>query len=437
MDTFEDLANLKQEFQVKTTIKFTGEPRKVKGRKLFKDTWQELRNIELVVKVMPKGSKSQQSQTLTSSFQGQGLTEFTLFPRLPLELRRKIWGFTVDSRLVEEKYCRQSGEGYGQYWEESVRSLSPINIVPYSSMPASFWACLESRDEVARYYEDIAAIPETRMVCEVWPKKPVENLPSLLPPNPFSLNQAIFNFKRLCEEDSLHPLPPSVPFNPDRDIIGFDSLKCLDIETFYFCQPEVRLLLHNVPLPAGRPAWRNELFPTYQPWIIQPSTVKRVQTTPRSLLSRRFHDHYFEKQGWRDPCMIFIGFIYQDLDEFIIQDFDCRFPHKLDLPEDRELWKEWILRMFKVESAHNEYAFVRAGSAFKVPEVIIRPGAKIARPCEDCSKIQKISREEFKERKEIKYYLKNFYRNLAEKGDQDEEDSDDSDDSYGVYMVPF
>ncbi|KAF7869675.1 hypothetical protein EAF04_004459 [Stromatinia cepivora] len=425
MDNFEDLADLKQEFQVKTTVKFTGEPRKVKGRKLFKDTWQELANIRLDVEVKSEVAKSQQTQALTSSFQGQGLTEFTLFPKLPLELRRKIWGFTVDSRLVEEKYCRQSGKGVASEWEISVRSLSPINIVPYSSMPASFWACLESRDEVARYYEDIAALPETRMVCEVWPKKPVENRPSLLPSVPFSINQAIVNFKRLCEEDSLHPLPPSVPFNPDQDIIGFHSLKCLEIRTLWYLRPELQLLFHNLPLPAGRSAWRIEGFPTYQPWIIHPSTVKRVQTTPRSLLSRRFDDHNFEKYGLRDPCMIFIGFIYQDLDEFIVQDFDCMFPHKLDLPADRELWKEWILRMFIVESAHDEYAFVRAGSAFKVPKVVIRPGAKIARPCEDCSKIQKDSRKQFKELKDNKYILKNWDRIYPKKDDQNEENSDD------------
>ncbi|CAD6448638.1 96ed956e-e206-4fa0-ba10-43951717436a-CDS [Sclerotinia trifoliorum] len=414
MDTFEDLANLAEEFQVKTTTKFTGEPRKYRSRQLFQDTWQELTNINLDVEEKSADSKSQQSQALPSSIQDQRFAEFTLFPKLPLELRRKIWAFTVESRLIEEKYCRHFGEGHGRYWKKSVRSLFPINIVPYSSMPASFWACSESRDEVARYYEDIAAIPETRMLCEVWPQMPIEAIRSLLQSNPFSLNQAIVNFKLLCEEDSSHPLPPSVPFNPDQDIIGFESLTCVDVGEDYDLHPVARQVFHNTPLPLDWEPWRNDLFPTYQPLIIHPSIVKRVQITPRSLLRRYFKDDRFERDGLRRPYMIFIGFIYQDLNELIIQDFDCKLPHKLDSPEERELWKEWILRMFKVESAHDEYASVRAGSAFKVPKVVIRPGTKIARPCEDCSTSQKREQKRARDVKDIQYYYKHFVLNCPE-----------------------
>ncbi|APA12957.1 hypothetical protein sscle_10g077270 [Sclerotinia sclerotiorum 1980 UF-70] len=383
MDTFEDMANLAEGFQVKTTIKSTGEPRLYRG---------QLRNVNLDVEDESEGSKSQQPQALPSSIQGQCFPEFTLFPKLPLELRRKIWGFTVEPRLIEEKYCRHFGEKYGPHWEKKVRTLFPLNIVPYSSMPASFWACSESRNEVARCYVDIAAISKTRMLSERYSQMPIETIRPLLRADPFSLDQAIANFKRLCEEDSSLPLPPSVPFNPDQDIIRFDSLKTIDIRGLREWLSELRLLRENMPMPSDRKAWRVDDYPFEPPFIVHPSLVKRKNGAMKA--------------------MIFIGFIYQDLDEFIIQDSDCKFPHKLDLPENRELWTKWILWIFKVQSAHEEYAFMRAGSAFKVSKVVIRPGVKIARPFEDCSEGQKYAQS---------------------MDSQDKEDSDDSD--LGCFQV--
>ncbi|EDN92582.1 predicted protein [Sclerotinia sclerotiorum 1980 UF-70] len=127
-----------------------------------------------------------------------------------------------------------------------------------------------------------------------------------------------------------------------------------------------------------------------------------------TITSCKFDNHYFEKNGAM-KAMIFIGFIYQDLDEFIIQDSDCKFPHKLDLPENRELWTKWILWIFKVQSAHEEYAFMRAGSAFKVSKVVIRPGVKIARPFEDCSEGQKYAQSMVRAVKKSKHYIKYIY----------------------------
>ncbi|ESZ95506.1 hypothetical protein SBOR_4091 [Sclerotinia borealis F-4128] len=296
------------------------------------DTFQDLANMTLDVEIKTETANTQQSQALAPS---QGFKRSTLFSRFPVEIRRKIWGFTVAPRLVEEKFCRMPGNGditkrcFYNVWEPSIpRHLFPINIVPYNSMPAAFWACKESRNEIARYYHSIAIAPEDRVI--------------------------------------------------ERD-----------------------LLLNNVPLPKSWQPWR-VLPDRDQQWLIQPWAVKRIQITPRSLLSRTEleadEDLFFERDGNLEGYeKIFFSFVFQDLEEFIVQDFDCKLSHKLDSLANRDAWKEMISRMFRVESSHNEFEVMRAGSQFKVPNIEIRPGAKIARPCEDCMTISKIIKAEKKD----------------------------------------
>ncbi len=60
---------------------------------------------------------------LTLPYQQQALAEFTLFPKLPLELRNKIWRHTTeDTRIIKLYEIQTISTAYG--WESSVKGQS-------------------------------------------------------------------------------------------------------------------------------------------------------------------------------------------------------------------------------------------------------------------------------------------------------------------------
>ncbi|KAG4027602.1 hypothetical protein MFRU_028g00250 [Monilinia fructicola] len=283
----------------------------------------------------------------------QGAPEFKRFSELPAEVRSLVWRFTVpSSRLVEERFCR----------EPLVSSPCPLNGIPSSSMPDSFLACFESKEEITKHYA-----------------------------------QDTYGGDRGQARDDL-PIhfSPSVPFNPDQDTLLFDSL-------FTTSTDEWRIydFFQGGPMPVGLSDWRNDQFPFQQQWIIKPWTVKRVQITPRSLYIpmavEQFNNRY-EEDNFAEWDRVFVGFVFQDLDTFIVQDFDCKLTHKhfFYSLENQEDWKVRISLMFQVETTHHEYSDMRAGSTFAIPTIEIRPGAKIEKICEQCAdlaKFHKISRK--------------------------------------------
>ncbi|KAF7945796.1 uncharacterized protein EAE97_004834 [Botrytis byssoidea] len=84
--------------------------RQISERKLFMDAWRDLANIEIDVEVETESYAPEQSQVITPS--SQALTEFHLFPKLPLQTRRMIWEFTILPRAIQDSNCMLSGE-YG------------------------------------------------------------------------------------------------------------------------------------------------------------------------------------------------------------------------------------------------------------------------------------------------------------------------------------
>ncbi|TGO40220.1 hypothetical protein BHYA_0040g00280 [Botrytis hyacinthi] len=247
-------------------------------------------------------------------------------------------------------------------------------------MPAIFWTCFESRNEVAKYYHNIAVVPETTLEFE-------------------SIREEMFSF----------PLQPSVPFNPGLDVFNFDNLG-FEVHVVSFHPEEAALLYFKIPLPAGWKPWRR-VDEEMASWLIHSWAVKRAQITPGSRFWSVFRHDF--TNGLRLPMepVIFTNFIFQDLDEFIIQDADCVLYHKFDLPINRNHWRSYLMRMFRVEASHNEFVAMRAGSKFKIPKVTILPGAKFQKDI--------IAREDFEESRDAKYWHKQTQLRMVEKFGKD------------------
>ncbi|KAF7916672.1 hypothetical protein BELL_0406g00060 [Botrytis elliptica] len=302
-----------------------------------------------------------QNSAKTSSEDVVIFKQFSLFP---VEIRNKIWSFTVEPRLVKDKFCRMPLK---------LEPLAPLNIVPYDTMPGSFRACFESKEEVTKSYEQIGITGEecaTRGIV-------LERTPQ-----------------------HLSPFAPLVPFNKNLDVLSFDSLYTISAASSPRLSAERWLLQFNTPIPPWWQPWRTS---TTQPWLINPWDIKRVQITPLSLLSP---DDRENDMNYRNNCFdfwdrIFFNFVFQDLEEFIIQDLDCNLPHRhmFYSIKNKFLWRDIISRMFRVESSHNEFANMRAGSQFKLPKIVFRQGSKISTPCQYCRAASKRNKEERKNKK--------------------------------------
>ncbi|KAF5872408.1 uncharacterized protein Bfra_005767 [Botrytis fragariae] len=211
---------------------------------------------------------------------------------------------------------------------------------------------------------------------------------------------------------SSFPLQPSVPFNPDIDIFNFNNLK-FNEDLQWDHQAESLLLCENVPLPADWKPWRRA-DEVMRGWLIHPWVVKRVQITPKSRFWRCLNHDFSENPILQSQPVIFTNFIFQDLDEFILQDADCILYHRFDLPINRDNWS-YIMTIFRVEASHNEFAAMRAGSKFKIPKVTILPSAKISTRCKRCIERQMFPRKHFEDRKRLKYWNKQYQLRMIER----------------------
>lgn len=294
----------------------------------------------------------------------QDIALFKQFSLFPVEIRNKIWGFTAQPRLVKDKFCRM---------RLKLEPLAPLNIVPYDTMPGSFRAYFESKEEVTKSYEQIGITGEECAARGI----ALERTPH-----------------------HLGPFAPLVPFNKDLDVLSFDSLYTISARPRTGLSAELWLLQYNTPFRPRWQPWRISTTPILQPWLINPWDIKRVQITPLSLLSPddrendvNYRNNYFE--FWD---RIFVNFVFQDLEEFVIQDLDCNLPHRHTIHsiENQDVWRDIISRMFRVERSHNEFANMRAGSQFKFPKIIFRQGSKISKPCEYCRAASKRIKEDKK-----------------------------------------
>ncbi|TGO76417.1 hypothetical protein BELL_0156g00040 [Botrytis elliptica] len=411
MDTFQDFSSLALESQVKSTVKSTGEPEVIRKQDQFNNAWQELADMT----IDDEDNHSPQQSQGPAEFH----TKFHLFSKLPLDIRRMIWGLTVTPRLIESKHCvlpmeEANYENNGYINPLIPRALCPLNIVSYIGMPAAFWTCYEGRNAVAAYYHNIAAVPkDIELTHENLPIGTLEKYRPSRFSDFYSIDKQTRQFESIREDMFSFPLQPSVPFNPDIDVFNFNDLK-YDDNVMWSHRAEYHLLTKNIPLPAGWKPWRRA-DEVMRGWLIHPWVVKRVQITPESRFwGGMYHD--FSKNpvlGWAPT--IFTNFIFQDLDEFILQDDDCLLYHRFDLPINRDGWRICIEKMFRVEASHNEFAAMRASPEFKIPKVTILPGAKISKRCKSCIQKQMFLRQNFELTKRRKYWNKQFTLRMIER----------------------
>lgn len=108
-----------------------------------------------------------------------------------------------------------------------------------------------------------------------------------------------------------------------------------------------------------------------------------VFNDPTCRVHYDFEVMFISAEGFAARNMVFTMFPFKQLDQFIVQDVDCKEPHELDSPEKRDKWKSILNEMFKREKArtpdHN----------FKIPEILIRTGSKTENKCAQCVRIQK------------------------------------------------
>ncbi|KAF7886420.1 hypothetical protein EAF00_010523 [Botryotinia globosa] len=407
MDTFQDLSSLALEFQVESTVKSTGETEVIRKRDEFENAWQELADMTLAVEHETDNNNPQQSQGPTGFH-----TEFHLFSKLPLDIRRMIWGHTVTPRLVGWKNCvlpiEELHYEHGRYFQLSIpRALCPLNIVSYNGISAAFWTCYESRNAVATFYHNIAAVP--RNIELRHENLPIGTLENYRPSN-FSdfyfIDKQSREFESIREDLFSFPLQPSVPFNPDMDIFNFDNIQW-NYDLRWDHPAEFAFFHEDIPLPAGLQPWRRA-DEVLRDWLIHPWAVKRVQITPETRFWLNLSHDFSEKPILTSQPMVFTNFIFQDLDEFILQVADCTLYHTFDLPINRDNWTTYIEKMLRVEASHNEFAAVRAGSTFKMPQVTILPGAKVSTRCKRCIERQMFLRKQFEKEKHLKYLEKQF-----------------------------
>lgn len=401
---------MSSELKLKKTGKSTRKAEVIRKRDhdQFQNAWQELADMTLAVEHETDNNNTQQTQGPTEFH-----TEFHLFSKLPLDIRRMIWGFTVAPRVVGWKNCMLPlDELHGEYrshFQLSIpRALCPLNIVPYSGIPAAFWTCYGGRNAVATYYHNIAAVPrDIELRHEELPVGTLEKYR----PSKFSdfyfIDKQTRQFESIPEDLFSFPLQPSVPFNPEMDIFNFDNIKYnQNLQWDHFA--EFSFLRYNTPLPTGVKPWRRA-DEELRDWLIHPWAVKRVEITPESdFWMRCLHHDFSEAPVLTYSGVIFTNFIFQDLDAFILRDADCTLYHMFDLPINRENWASYIEKILRVEASHNEFAAVRAGSTFKMPKVTILPGAKVSTRCKRCIERQNFLRKHFDIEKDLKYQNKQF-----------------------------
>lgn len=85
------------------------------------------------------------------------MVEFHFFPRLPFELRDRIWELAIEPRTVEICIVKKYDD-----WGAPVKVISPTPV------PAILQACRESRSQGLRHYHRAFSLPETTGADYVW-----------------------------------------------------------------------------------------------------------------------------------------------------------------------------------------------------------------------------------------------------------------------------
>ncbi|KAF7914762.1 uncharacterized protein EAE98_011461 [Botrytis deweyae] len=254
--------------------------------------------------------------------------DFTLFPQIPLDIRVMIWKLTLTPRLLNRRIL-------------SVNSDQPLTSI---NIPSLLGVNAETRYESLKCYQNIAIsaerLQDLRLLGDYWVPK----------------------------GEKLRIL-----FNSEIDTIVDEYLRC---DTY-------------VPSRDTNLLWRPEC-----PLLINPDFVKKVQVSPDVFMNSfshvmraspflHFYYHSFEDIRFRryDPNRtIFTNLLYNNLNEFIVQDFDCVRPHKFDSPNRRAMWKNVLKIMFKAETTRTLKAHIQVS----IPKIRIRPGAKVGL-CDRCT----------------------------------------------------
>ncbi|KAF7923434.1 uncharacterized protein EAE97_010872 [Botrytis byssoidea] len=271
---------------------------------------------------------SNQAPAQDQSSNDQAPVEFTLFPQLPLDIRVMIWKLTLTPRLLNRRCLSVNSD----------QPLTSINILSLLGVNA------ETRYESLKCYKNIAISAEhlqnLRLSGNFWVPKG-EKLRILL--------------------------------NPEIDTIVDDYLRC----DFY--------------LPSRD---TNALWPQECPLLIDPDFIRKVRVSPDvfmntfSLVMRaspflHFFYHSFEDIKFRNynaHRTIFTNLPYNNLNEFIVQEFDCFRRHKFDSPRRRAMWKNVLEIMFKAEATRS----LKAHTQVSIPNIRIRSGTKVGL-CDRCT----------------------------------------------------
>lgn len=150
---------------------------------------------------------------------------------------------------------------------------------------------------------------------------------------------------------------PKVLYNPDLDIVCYDSC-----ESGYY-GPQIRKENFNA----------RKLGPA----VIYPELVRKVQVTPW-ILSQVWYctvskmvrsPSFFPAHHLRDQWLPY--FPFSNLDELIIQDWDCSLEHKIDNPANRANGANHLFKMLlKIKALHPD---------FKIPRIKFSLGKKLQR----------------------------------------------------------
>lgn len=286
-----------------------------------------LRELEITFEMDSQDQSSDQAPAQDQSSNGQAPVGFTLFPQLPLDIRVMIWALTLTPRLLSRRCL-------------SVNSDQPLTSL---NIPSLFGVNAETRYESLKCYKNIAIsaeqLQDLRLSGEFWVPKG----------------------ERL-----------RILFNPEIDIIVDEKLCC----DFYLQDRDSMHASKGSPL------------------LIDPDFVKKVQVSPNVFLrslsvqmraSASYQDMYhgFENMHIRNfnvKHMMFTHLLYNNLNEFIVQDVDCARRHKFDFPKKRASWKKVLRIMFKAETTRISKAHVQVS----IPKIVIRSGAKVGL-CDDCT----------------------------------------------------
>jgi hypothetical protein len=109
---------------------------------------QQLADLRLNTVMMDNNSTSNEARL------DNGVPKFTLFPRLPIELREKIWEEACSEPRVIDLWALPVGQGIGNYHKlDRLFGETPFAYKTHQIDPAVLGACHQSKDVGHRHYE--------------------------------------------------------------------------------------------------------------------------------------------------------------------------------------------------------------------------------------------------------------------------------------------